>query len=126
MSHTKTDAELEKLYKDGHGASHAHALRQIYQAGRADEAQALKAGAKSGMSGSPAEQAALTKDADKAAKRVVKNPGTVPVAGPTSQPGAATPAAEAGGSDDSEAEVTPPLVTGEVGTSTNTGAATST
>ena len=107
MSHTKTDAELEKLYKDGHGASHAHAIRQVYQAGRADEAAALKAAKQPG----PTEGTDLAKAQTLKPKRPVKNPGDAPSEG-TSQPGAATPAAEAGGADDSAADPTDPPTLG--------------
>lgn len=111
MSHTKTSAELEKIYKDGHGASHEHALRQVYQAGRADEAAALKAAKQP----APSEGTDMGKAATSGkAKRAIKNPGdAAPPADGTSQPGAATPAAEAGGSADADADPTDPPTLGE-------------
>jgi len=95
MSHTKSDAELEAIYKTGHGASHAHALREVYQAGRADEYAALK--------GTAAKPAAGETPPLKGAKRPIKG---APAPG-TSQPGAATPAS-AGGADESAADPTDP------------------
>ena len=38
---TREDPELEAVYKAGNSHSHAAGLREVYQAGRSDEAQAL-------------------------------------------------------------------------------------
>jgi hypothetical protein len=38
----RTNEELEALYKAGHGQHHHQGLREVYQAGRADEAQDLR------------------------------------------------------------------------------------
>lgn len=40
MPATRTDDELDAIYKAENGVSHASALRALYQAGRGDEAQA--------------------------------------------------------------------------------------
>lgn len=40
--HTRTNEELEAVYKAGHAHSHASGIREVYQAGRADEQLALK------------------------------------------------------------------------------------
>jgi hypothetical protein len=65
---TRTDAELEAIYKAGLGDNHAAALRAVYQTGRGDEQTAMEP---------PPKQSLLTRIEEDLGlqKRPVKNPG---------------------------------------------------
>lgn len=74
---TKTDAEIEAIYKGAHSHSHTAALRAVYQAGAAD-AGAARAESTDARAQVPLEP-----------KRPIKNPGDAPAA--TTDGGAPTP-----------------------------------
>ncbi len=96
--YTKSDAELESIYKTGHGASHTHALREVYQAGRADEQAAIRGVAAEAVV--PPERATPS-----GAKRPIKTADTV---GGTSQTDVADPALAGGLYASGEAPTAPP------------------
>lgn len=60
---TKTDTEIESIYKGAHSHSHTAALRAVYQAGAADAGTAQK------------ERESTGKVAGSEPKRPIKNPG---------------------------------------------------